>query len=241
MTQSPAPAANRNPSATIPSPRQQRTEPGAEPPRKQAEARSARDRFAARLDRESDSASATSRRDTAAAAPEGDDHAARAGLDQDGSRHGGNGNGDGEWQNDSAVAQLMFATASQGAQAILAVGPGAPLPLDTTMLERMAAQIAEGWPAGGVEAATITFPDMAVAASAHIVRAADGSIAIRIAGLDPRITALQNARLQIELVNALARRRLRIRSLAFEGLAAASQPARGTAVSGADSAIPRVV
>lgn len=244
MTQSLAPAATRSPSPAPSAARPQRTEQVAEPPRKQAEARSARDRFAARLERENDGASRTDSRDSQASSPDDGDPAARAGLEQDRSHHGENGGEDGQRRHDPAAAQLVLAATLQGAQDASPGGPGAPASIDTTMLERMAAQIAEGWPAGGSEAASIAFPETAVAAGAHVTREPDGSVAIRVSGLDPRITALQTARLQIELANALARRRLRIRSLHFESGAPPQRARggeRGMSGSGPDAAIPRVV
>jgi hypothetical protein len=112
--------------------------------------------------------------------------------------------------------------------------------MDPALLERMAAQIAEHWPAGGVEAAQVQFPEGSVVQSALLIRAPDGTMAIRLAGLDPRATAVQSARLQLDLANALSRRRLRIGSLHFETAPRAQRDhRRGEA--GAASAIDRVV
>jgi hypothetical protein len=87
---------------------------------------------------------------------------------------------------------------------------------DTALLSQMAAQIAQATPAAGASEVSIEFPSGALAQSAHIRREADGSIVIRIAGLDPRLSAVQNGRAQADLRSALALRRLQVSSVTLE-------------------------
>lgn len=178
----------------------------APPPRHQAERQSANDRFAAKLDR--------------------DDSAKRAQADQAGQRNG----------LDAAALPALF-IGEQGAdedsaqpdlgqrEALMRLtaaanltGPAAPASaaFDTALFSQIAAQIAEAMPGAGTSEASIEFPSGALVQSAHIRREADGSIAIRIAGLDPRLSAMQNGRVQAELRSALALRRLRVSTVTLD-------------------------
>ncbi|WP_379553661.1 hypothetical protein [Qipengyuania sp. DGS5-3] len=173
-----------------------------EPPRQQAENRTLRDRFSEKLAREDGEKSGSAKGATIA---EKEGQARSAILEQQGERSdqgmlsGG----------DDARLQLAAATAAREAGRSSAT-------MDTQMLSRMAAQIAEGWPCAKASSASIQFPEGSLAETAQIKREADGSIAIRIAGLDPRLTAQQTGRAHLELLNAFARRRLSVNSLHLE-------------------------
>ncbi|MGB3471670.1 MAG: hypothetical protein WBA51_12680 [Erythrobacter sp.] len=241
-------AASGKPPSPAPSPSQNASrEPSREPPRKQAEARSARERFSARLEQGGErSASGTDKSSLQDAS--GRDRVGGSGEQSGGSGGSGNGGGPGGdqgggSQSEYALAQAALGLQFHGVSAITATAAaGAPV-LDTAMLERMAAQIAESWPSSGssstAQQATVTFPEGAIAHSAHIIRQPDGGMAVRIAGLDPKLAALKHAQLQLQLSGALARRRLKVNSLRFES---ADQPASGQVFRGGGvSAIPRVV
>ena len=111
-------------------------------------------------------------------------------------------------------------------------GPNAPhSPTDTQMLDRMAAQIAEvrGLDSGEAE---IKFPAGSLASEASIQRQPDGGLAIRLAGLDPRLGAVREGLARLALIGALERRRVRIASLQF---------VRGDDQAGRKSTMSRVV
>ena len=237
MSSSPSSVASK---ATPPSPndssQKPRAEAAKEPPRKQAEARSARERFSARLEQGTEKGTGRSER----SAPHDALTYARPGLDESGGDAGAGHDGDGA-QHDHALASNTASVAVQGTDSISITAASGTSAFDNATLERMAAQIAESWPGKGIWEASIEFPDTAIAQSAHITREPDGSIAVRIAGLDPNIAAVNHARLQLQLANALAQRRLRLGSLRFES---ADQPRRAREAgseSGDTSAIPRAV
>lgn len=213
--------------------------PAANPPRQQAESSAARDRFAARLERSEPRDSAIAERDEGKTP---DDARTRVQRDpSEGSDRAASGQDGG----DDSHADLAFAQSPtavlQGASGVTGVAASpAALPIDPAMLERMAAQIAEQWPGAIVEAARIQFPDGMIVKAALLVREPDGSMAIRLTGLDPRVSTVQTARLQHDLANALARRRLRVGSLQFENPARVQRGSMRPGA-GAASAIDRVV
>lgn len=220
MSQTGAAAPNRTPRSSFARTPNPTARPNAEPPRKQAEARSARDRFAAKLERDQESGDTGSRRASGSGHSAEGEARGLGGLVHDGAGKGSAGSdtgGDtsGGAQQDQTQAQHLAGALIHGVEAGAPVSAAGRASFDPAMLERMAAQIAESWPGSGVASAEIEFPDTAIAQSAQIVREPDGSIAVRIAGIDPRIAAVQNARLQLELANALAQRRLRVGSLQF--------------------------
>lgn len=236
MTQTPAASTNRFAPAQHPAPTNRSPSP-AEPPRQQAETRAARDRFAARLDRDGPAETGKAERE---------EGKAQAGSRERVQEREGNGSGFGDGEQKGGgdaqpeLALAQPAAALFGAAATAAVAEIATPLMDPALLERMAAQIAEHWPAVGLEAAHVQFPEGAVVQSALLTRGPDGAMAIRLTGLDPRVTAVQSARLQLDLANALSRRRLRIGSLQFESAPRAQRDYRG-AEPGTASVIDRVV
>jgi hypothetical protein len=246
MTHTPAASSSRpaqSPHAATP----HRAAPSAEPPRQQAETRAARDRFAAKLERDQPRDTGKADRGDGKPAPNGrepvagreDDRSGLADLGADIGADSGQGGGNGDAHPDFALTQPAAVLSGPASITAPAPTPATPL-IDPAMLERMAAQIAEQWPGGGIEAARIQFPEGAIIQAVSLTRQADGTMAIRLTGLDPRFTALQSARLQVDLANALTRRRLRIGALEFEK-AAPSQRESGRSDPGAASAIDRVV
>jgi hypothetical protein len=173
-------------------------------PRHQAERQSLSDRFAAKLERD-DNAKGAQREE----AGQRREDAAMPSLRK----------GEGDAGEDSAQPDLgqrealMRLTAAAN---LTGTAPPVAAAFDTALLSQIAAQIAEGVPGAGSAEASIEFPAGALAQSAHIRREADGSIAIRIAGLDPRLSAMQNGRVQADLRSALALRRLQVSSLTLE-------------------------
>lgn len=157
------------------------------------------DRFAAKLDHE-DSAKSARRG--------GDDTALRARLT--GERDVGDDGAQPDLGQREALLRLTAAAAVTGVAA-----PTSPA-FDTVLLGQIAAQIADGVPGAGVSEASVEFPPGSLVQSAQIRRAADGSITVRIAGFDPRLSAMQAGRAQAELRSALAVRRLQVSSLTLE-------------------------
>ncbi len=204
---------------------QARTDRSAEPPRQQAETRSAKDRFAAKLERETSGTGGERKDSTDFSALEGA-FAGKARLP--------NGSSEGEANSGGheGFAQTAMTFTAQSTSAALIAAPAA-VSIDPTSLQRMAAQIAESWPSSAAQQMSIQFPEGMLAESALIRREPDGSVAIRIAGMDPTLSARQSARAQIELTNALALRRLRVDALSFERAEADQR--------GLDSAISRAV
>ncbi|MDY7098992.1 MAG: hypothetical protein SXU28_12710 [Pseudomonadota bacterium] len=223
--QSPRPTGNEKP----------RPDAAKEPPRKQAETRTARDRFNAKLEQESGKSSAVN--DKSSLREEASNRRS-GGFDGEYSGSSDQRGGDGGSQSDHSLNAPVWTIIASRADPVSAVGVQGAATVDPAILDRMAAQIAESWTNGRTHEAMIEFPDTALAQSAHISREADGSIAVRIAGLDPRLSALQNAQVQIQLTNALARKRLRVSAVRFE-TQDQSRPLRDDA--GDASAIPRVV
>ena len=232
----------------FPSPREPAAsaEPRKEPPRQQAEARSARERFASRLDQGSerfpsgsDRPDSTNRNESGRIAGEREGERGGSGDGSGGGSGGGDDRGGG--QHDHTLHGAHALTLTGIANISAPASASAPV-IDLAMLERMAAQIAESWPSVGAEAMRIEFPAGAIAQSALVSRAADGSLAIRIAGIDPKLSALHHAQLQIQLAGALNRRRLRIGSLNFENAAQTGGIAQTYGRARKDaSAMPRVV
>ena len=205
-------------------------DPAREPPRKQSETRSARERFSAKLEQSSEKSSKAG--DAVKYEDTSDQDRLSAYRDQD------NGSSNTGSHSDHANAQVSQTIQLQALANSSTTQPSGPT-IDTVMLERMAAQIAESWPTGGAQQASITFPDTAIAQAAYIIREPDGSMAVRIAGLDPKLAAVKQAQLQLQLSGALARRRLKIASLQFETV----DQLRGARpdVPGDDPAISRAV
>jgi hypothetical protein len=236
MTHTPA-TANTPAAAAQPASRHRAAQPH-QPPRQQAETSAARDRFAARLERSQAYDNAIEER--------GDDTPptdARQRVRRDASEDSGRADTGNERSSDphADLALAQAATVLQGVTGVTGIAATtAALPIDPKLFERIAAQIAEHWPAGLAQAARIQFPPGMLVTAALLTREPDGSMAIRLTGLDPRIAAVQSARLQHDLANALARRRLRVGSLQFDH---AERVQRGGVRpgSGADSAIDRVV
>ena len=238
MTQTQPASANHAATATSHA-AARRPSPAANPPRQHAEASAARDRFAARLERTETRESAITERDEGKTP---DETRARVQRDASGEsdRAASEQDGGDDPHADFGLA-LSSAALAQGAPGVsgLAASPAA-LPIDPTTLERMAAQIAEQWPGALAEGARIQFPDGMIVKAALLLREPDGSMAIRLTGLDPRVSTVQTARLQHDLADALARRRLRVGSLQFEN-AARTQRGGARPGAGAASAIDRVV
>jgi hypothetical protein len=175
-------------------------------PRHQVERQSLYDRFAAKLERD-DSAKSTHRDE--AGQRRGLADAALTALfagERDASDDGA--------QPDLGQRDVILRLTA--AAIIAEVTAPAPAAFDTALFSQIAAQIAEGVPVAGASEASIEFPAGSLAESAHLRREADGSIAIRIAGLDPRLSVMQNGRAQMELRAAIALRRLQVSSLTLE-------------------------
>jgi hypothetical protein len=235
MTQTPATSNNAPPAAAHPA-SPHRTLQAHQPPRQHAETSAARDRFAARLERSQAYDNAVDERgdDT----PPADARVRREGSEDSERADTGN-----ERSSDphADLALAQSAAVLHGIASVTGIAAStAALPIDPKLFERIAAQIAEHWPAGLAQAARIQFPPGMLVTAALLTREPDGSMAIRLTGLDPRITAVQSARLQHDLANALARRRLRVGSLQFDD-AARAQRGGVRPDGGADSAIDRVV
>jgi hypothetical protein len=176
------------------------------PPRQQAERQSLSDRFAAKLDRE-DSAKGTQQDE--AGQRRGVDDAALSTMFM-----GEEDTGEDSAQSDLGQREALLrltAAANPGG-----IATPATAAFDTALLSQIAAQIADSVPSAGASEVSIEFPEGSLAHSAHIRREPDGSIAIRLAGLDPRLSAIQNGRAQMDLRAALALRRLQVSSLTLE-------------------------
>ncbi len=237
MTQTPATSNNAPPAAAYPASPHRATQTH-QPPRQQAEASAARDRFAARLERQeaSDNPIEEHGDDNPSADARG---RVRRDPSEDSDRADARNDRGTDPHADLALAQST--TVLHGAAGVTGIAAStASLPIDPKVFERIAAQIAEHWPASLSEATRIQFPPGMLVTAALLTREPDGSMAIRLTGLDPRIAAVQSARLQHDLANALARRRLRVGSLQFDN-AAHVQRGGVRPGSGADSAIDRVV
>lgn len=180
----------------------------AEPPRKTAEHRTAKDRFAAKLERDRDACQ--SERNGTCGALTGNQMAGARSLLRDGLQERGTYEGGPQYTLSHNV--LAQAPAIASASTSPAGGSG----IDPSMLQRMAAQISESWPSAAKPEMAVQFPEGMIATSAHLTREPDGSVAIRIAGLDPLLSARQSARAQTELATALALKQLKVRSLRFE-------------------------
>ena len=176
------------------------------PPRHQAERQSLNDRFAAKLDRD-DNAKGSQRDE--AGQRRGVDDAALPALFM-GDENTGEDSAQSDLGQREALLRLSSAANPGGIAAPAAAG------FDTALLNQIAGQIAEGVPSAGASEVSIEFPEGSLAHSAHIRREPDGSIAIRLAGLDPRLSAMQNGRAQMDLRAALAARRLQVSSLTLE-------------------------
>lgn len=107
----------------------------------------------------------------------------------------------------AAVAQL----AEPGARGSIVI--------DIAMIDKIAARIAEVQPAEArQQAAAVAFPTGSVVESATVLRGPDGGLAIRITGLDPRVSALQADRLRANLLSALERRRIKTEAVMFDDI-----------------------
>ncbi len=206
MTQ--APRAAHDPSAS----RAPRHAPEAsknnEPPRRQAEVKTLSERFSAKVERAGDDAGRSSEQSAERA---GQNSSARSRSGEFDSMSGENGH---QSEGEFARADMARILAGKDPQAIAA--QSALSPADKAVFERMAAQIAESWPSASQPSAEIEFPPGFLAQGAHLQRQADGGIAIRIAGLDPKLNALRAGYAQLALLHGLGRRRLSIASLQFE-------------------------
>ncbi len=195
-------------------------------PRHQAENRSAKDRFASKLERDNQGSGGERKGGAISASAEG----ALAPDQRVQDRSQGGGSGSGGQDGLAQQSPMMLGMNANGAGLVSGAAQSA---FDPAMLERMAAQIAESWPSAGVQDASIQFPEGSLAESAMIRREPDGSVAIRLAGIDPRLTAREAARAQMELSQALALRKLKVNSVTFERISALHR--------GLNSAIPRAV
>ena len=196
-----------------------------EPPRRQAETRSLSDRFAAKIDRVSDEAGRNSQGGDSVSQRADGPRSNKGDLDSLGGQSG--------QQKDAEFAQADMGRIMRSSDAKVA-GSHAPLPAaDKAIVEKMAAQIAESWPSANASSAEIEFPVGWLAQKAHLLRQPDGGMAIRIAGLDPKLNALRAGYAQLALLHGLDRRRLRIASLVFD------KPERN--YSGRASTIPKTV
>lgn len=178
----------------------------APPPRQQAERQSVNDRFAAKLDRE-DNAKGSQR----------DEGGQRRGVDDIALPTLFTGEQDtGEGSAESDLGQREVLLRLTAAANLAGIAAPAATAFDTALLNQIAAQIADSVPSAGASEVSIEFPEGSLAQSAHVRREPDGSIAIRLAGLDPRLSAAQNGRAQMDLRAALALRRLQVSSLTLE-------------------------
>ena len=220
------PASPARPSHNAPHASHHQIRASSEPPRQQAERQGLKDRFAAKLEREEGGAPTQGRDSAAVNSSDGLASRSQLPLERDGSEN-----------NDSGLAQRDMQNLLTGPQATSAAGLSGAIPMDTAMLQRMAAQIAEGIPGAASSEASIQFPDGSLAESAQIRREPDGSIAIRIAGFDPRLSAFQSGRAEVELLTALALRRLKVSSILLER----TKSDQRSRESSRESAISRVV
>ena len=185
-------------------------------PREQVRQDGLAKRFTARLECAAENGPDRGERNPAAAAEGRSGHPRRAFEEREGET--------GQGRSENAVT-LTNAARPQGALAI--AGPAA----DTAAIDRMAAQIAEprGFDTREME---IKFPAGMLAAEASIQRQPDGGLAIRLAGLDPRLGAVREGQARLALLGALEKRRLKVSSLVFE---------RGAGQAGRKSTMSRVV
>jgi hypothetical protein len=205
MNTQPAPSSSaQNQSAAANATANARHPAPAPTPRHQAERQSLSDRFAAKLERD-DNANGAQREE------EGQrrENAALPGLFK-GEDDAGEGGAQPDLGQREALLRLTAAANLTG------TAPPMAAAFDTALLSQIAAQISDGVHGAASAEASIEFPAGSLAQSAHIRRDADGSIAIRIAGLDPRLSAMQNGRVQADLRSALALRRLQVSSLTLE-------------------------
>lgn len=176
-------------------------------PRQHAERQTVNDRFAAKLERD-DATRKGAQRETIGTQPGVDEQLLPA-L-QRGDEYTGENGGQSDLGQREALMRLTAATQ------LAAVSAPQSAAFDTALLNQIAAHIAEGVPVVGSSEASVEFPAGSLVQSALIRREADGSIAIRLAGVDPRLSALQNGRAQAELRSALAGRRLAVHSITLE-------------------------
>ncbi|MEM7701888.1 MAG: hypothetical protein AAF251_08130 [Pseudomonadota bacterium] len=247
MSASPTASGQRSSSS---SPVPQKAEPAREASkpsaRNQAEARSARERFAARLDSDADRSAGAG--GTGKASSSSTSQRERVEANSERGNQGGSGSEQGSDERgastpDNSSANGPFGLTVQATSGIAHTALAGPAIIDPAMLERMAAQIAESWPAAlsssRAQSASVAFPAGAIAQGAQITRGPDGALSVLITGLDPRLAAVQQARLQAQLTGMLVRQRLKVKSVRLE---TAHQRGRRTET-GADeaSAIPRAV
>ena len=162
-------------------------------------------RFAQQLERKSQGDHAPDARHNAPTAPHDirlGRHKHMAGEDDDASGDGGAG---------GTADALRMATPAQGLSA------SSPITLpDTALFDRIAAQIAEIRPGEGGQMAHLTLPEGSLAQAALIAKGPDGSLSIRITGLDPRLGTIQADRLRAGLVSALSRRKIHLAGLTLD-------------------------
>ncbi len=200
-----------------------------EPPRRQAEVRTLSERFSAKVERGGDDAGRSSEQSTDRP---GQNSSVRSRSGDFDSLSGESGH---QSEGELSRADMTRIMAGKDPQAIAA--QSALSPTDKAMFDRMAAQIAESWPNASQPSAEIEFPPGSLAQGAHLQRQADGGIAIRIAGLDPKLNALRAGYAQLALLHGLGRRRLNIASLQFERASKSADNAQP----GRLSDIPRAV
>lgn len=203
-----SPANNREP-ALNPSRQQSRSSHARhEPPRQQAETRTLSEKFSAKIEGRSEDSGRGSEKEA-------------DGLSRHASSRSNAGSfdslsGESGQQSESEFARSEMARIVKSGEAVAAANQATASRADNAVIEKMAAHIAESWPGAGQKAADIDFPPGSLAQGAHLLRQSDGSIAIRIAGLDPKLNALRAGYAQLALMHGLDRRRLRVASLVFE-------------------------
>ncbi len=204
----PSSTSSREPSAASSNQQARQPQTSNEPPRRQAETRTLGERFSAKMDRANEDGSRASARGDEGSGKPVSQRSSASDFD---SLSGQNGQ-----QSEGDLARADMARILKGGEPQALGNQATVNTADSAMLERMAAQIAESWPSASKPAVEITFPPGALAQGAHLQRQADGSIAIRIAGLDPKLNALRAGYAQLALLHGLDRRRLKIASLEFE-------------------------
>ena len=193
--------------------------PRPEPPRQQGERRNMGEAFASKLQQaagdEGKGAASTSGQARTG-------QAARQTRDFDSSERSFSDEGD------YALAQMARQVGGAERSAATAESACAEA-FDRALIDRIAARIAEVQPGQAGSQVRVDLPAGSLAETVVLQREADGAMAIRVAGADPRLSPSAQGFARQALEAALLRRRVKVGSLSFEKGAGANQRNRSSA------------
>lgn len=191
---------------------------GAEPARKQGERRNLGDSFAGKLKQ----AAAEDGKGVGSTVHRSGTEAGRRQRPLDNGEQRQSGEGDG------SAAQMQRQVAGIDRQASIAESARTEA-FDRALFDRIAARIAEVQPGQAGSQVRIDLPLGQLAETVHLRREADGSMAIRVCGNDPRLSPSAQGMARQALEAALLRRKLRVSSLTFEDADRTGQRSRSSA------------